>query len=110
MNCAQRVQTPAVANCGSCGRGLCSECANAYAPPTCPACVRVMAAHDKASETKQLVVSGALLLVGRKCTCLIGGPVIVDKRQISEIRNHAYERKPATPPEQSSCAPPRANV
>ncbi|SHN55480.1 hypothetical protein [Desulfovibrio litoralis] len=38
MKCCNHTTIDAVAACKSCGRGLCSECADVYDIPTCPKC------------------------------------------------------------------------
>lgn len=64
MNCSQHSENPAVASCGSCGRGLCPVCADAYTPPMCAGCATAIITAEKGALIKQLVVSAILLVPG----------------------------------------------
>jgi TonB family protein len=64
LSCAQHTRAPAVAQCNSCQRGLCNECADAYEPPTCSSCAAGAFASERSDAIKQLLITGGLFLLG----------------------------------------------
>ena len=60
MECARHPGRQAVATCNLCGKGLCSECAERFAPPLCEAC---LLSHNRNVAVRFAVELGITLLI-----------------------------------------------
>ena len=66
MNCAQHEHVSAVAQCGECGRGLCSSCANVYHPPLCELCASIINTAASKQAWTRILYTCVLFLVGTR--------------------------------------------
>jgi hypothetical protein len=64
MNCHIHTDRDAVAMCKSCGKGLCSECANVYTKPSCDACVKQYYAGVVAEKRKPIINTAVVAILG----------------------------------------------
>ena len=68
MECARHPGRQAVATCNLCGKGLCSECAERFAPPLCEAC---LLSHNRNVAVRFAVELGITLLIAIGIAALI---------------------------------------
>ena len=68
MECARQPGRQAVATCNLCGKGLCSECAERFAPPLCEAC---LLSHNRNVAVRFAVELGITLLIAIGIAALI---------------------------------------
>jgi hypothetical protein len=64
MNCFYHPEQTAVAQCGDCGKGLCTSCASLFSPPVCKACFNRRVNFSRSEIIKEMLITfgfGAIL-------------------------------------------------
>ncbi len=64
MKCAIHPQLDAVSTCVDCGKGLCSECTDAYEFPICENCNMTRVGEEKGQITKNIVITIVFFIIG----------------------------------------------
>ena len=73
MKCANHPTMDAVATCVDCGKGLCSDCTNAYEFPICEKCNAIRVGGEKRELTKNIVLTVLFFIIGAYFAVSSGG-------------------------------------
>ena len=76
MRCFKHLDREATAQCNSCGRFLCTECANKISPPLCTDCAVEHSRSVKAEMIKNIVISVILMIIGVLVIKSVGGVLL----------------------------------